>query len=408
MYCAFCLQGYTAPTDSVPNTEPNSITSTADQPDSIRCNSKQQQQHHVSSTNKHHHSNNNSLNNNNNNHSASTNINLNNNNNLNHNNNTTINNNTSKSNHARGTNNTSSSANTMSSKVTSKSSGGASLNHYATTQQHSANHIASHGNSTSANPLSTGPMSMQYETSGGSSALRKSPEGKDNDSFRIEDNKLSRDQQKYQDNNKLLEQQKYRENNAINAGGHPKIGNDISTEIFSASNDNGKINVQVTVLVGEFEFDFCSFVFVFCFFICVFIFCLDCFLLRVLFSHFGCTRWTFIWTSNFKICHILLRCSSKIKRIVEQLLFRLHNQKFVWISLNRASIERIIELQKSKVSSLCTYIYYFMICSVVFHSQWKIPFLIIFFWVSIFFISFLYFQIYSKKNVSANYNFVCF
>lgn len=29
-------------------------------------------------------------------------------------------------------------------------------------------------------------------------------------------------------------------------------GHDISTEIFSASNDNGKINVQVTVLVGEF------------------------------------------------------------------------------------------------------------------------------------------------------------
>lgn len=49
-----------------------------------------------------------------------------------------------------------------------------------------------------------------------------------------------------------------------------KIGNDISTEIFSASNENGKINVQVTVLVGEFLFIL--------FFVCL-LFCM-CFFLK--------------------------------------------------------------------------------------------------------------------------------
>lgn len=80
----------------------------------------------------------------------------------------------------------------------------------------------------------------------GCNVMRKSPEGKDNDSNRLEDDKLSKDtqQQKYNDpNNKLNDQ-------------HQRIGNDISTEIFSASNDNGKINVQVTVLVGEFSYHF--------------------------------------------------------------------------------------------------------------------------------------------------------
>lgn len=40
-------------------------------------------------------------------------------------------------------------------------------------------------------------------------------------------------------------------NNNSTTAGHKKFGNDISTEIFSASNENGKINVQVTVLVGK-------------------------------------------------------------------------------------------------------------------------------------------------------------
>lgn len=86
--------------------------------------------------------------------------------------------------------------------------------------------------------------------------MRKSPEGKDNDSLRYEDNKSTKETiQKYHDvtNAKAIDQQKYRENSNAN---HQKIGNDISTEIFSASNDNGKINVQVTVLVGEFQFQF--------------------------------------------------------------------------------------------------------------------------------------------------------
>lgn len=83
----------------------------------------------------------------------------------------------------------------------------------------------------------SGPMLIPNDTENG--AIRKSPEGKDNDALRHEDNKSARNNTK-----------KYRENN----GNHPKIGNDVSTEIFSTSNDNGKINVQVTVLVGEVSF----------------------------------------------------------------------------------------------------------------------------------------------------------
>lgn len=102
-----------------------------------------------------------------------------------------------------------------------------------------------------AGPATASPPSS-YENGSGV-PMRKSPEGKDNDSFRLEDNKSSAKDShaKYHDpNNKLIDQ-------------HQRIGNDISTEIFSASNDNGKINVQVTVLVGEFSlsyhFSFVSF-----------------------------------------------------------------------------------------------------------------------------------------------------
>lgn len=98
-------------------------------------------------------------------------------------------------------------------------------------------------------------MSLPNETENGT--IRKSPEGKDNDALRHEDNKLTRDAM-----------QKYRENNGN--GNHQKIGNDISTEIYSTSNDNGKINVQVTVLVGEASFSFFffyDFIFLFLFLI---------------------------------------------------------------------------------------------------------------------------------------------
>lgn len=98
------------------------------------------------------------------------------------------------------------------------------------------NHQTSYSSNSS---LLSGPMSLLNDTENG--AIRKSPEGKDNDVLQHEDNKLTRDTTN-----------KYREN----SGNHAKIGNDISTEIFSTSNDNGKINVQVTVLVGEVSFSF--------------------------------------------------------------------------------------------------------------------------------------------------------
>lgn len=92
-------------------------------------------------------------------------------------------------------------------------------------------------------PMTNALTSASYEN--GSSVMRKSPEGKDNDSFRMEDKLGGKDaSHKYHETaNKLIDQ-------------HQRIGNDISTEIFSASNDNGKINVQVTVLVGEFFLSF--------------------------------------------------------------------------------------------------------------------------------------------------------
>lgn len=86
------------------------------------------------------------------------------------------------------------------------------------------------------------PHQNHYE----STLNRRSPDGKDNEAYLLEDKKMA------------------------NNNNPQKIGNDISTEIFSASNENGKINVQVTVLVGEFLFIL--------FFVCL-LFCM-CFFLK--------------------------------------------------------------------------------------------------------------------------------
>lgn len=141
----------------------------------------------------------------------------------------------------------------MSSKATSKS---------ATTAKASGQTAL--GNNGSAYGPTALP-SLQYD--GNNSTMRKSPEGKDNDSLRYEENKPPKDTlQKYHDLSNIVAggngdaittinnatttaNTKYRD---VSNANHQKIGNDISTEIFSASNDNGKINVQVTVLVGEF------------------------------------------------------------------------------------------------------------------------------------------------------------
>lgn len=113
-----------------------------------------------------------------------------------------------------------------------------------------------------------GPGAGLYEN--GSSVMRKSPEGKDNDdAYRGENNvkALSKDsslmqQQQQQSHkyhettNKLNDHHHNHHQQQQPQQPHQRIGNDISTEIFSASNDNGKINVQVTVLVGEFFLSF--------------------------------------------------------------------------------------------------------------------------------------------------------
>lgn len=83
---------------------------------------------------------------------------------------------------------------------------------------------------------------------------RRSPDGKDNEAFSHgEGRKLSAGGSGQSSAGVTLNNN---HNNNNNNNTHlersTKLGNDISTEIFSTSNENGKINVQVTVLVGEF------------------------------------------------------------------------------------------------------------------------------------------------------------
>lgn len=89
---------------------------------------------------------------------------------------------------------------------------------------------------TAQNPLyekSTAyPNHQHYD----SALNRYSPEGKDSESVL------------------LAEKNKNQQLATVNNNNSQKLGNEISTEFFSASNDNGQINVQVTVLVGEFYF----------------------------------------------------------------------------------------------------------------------------------------------------------
>ncbi|XP_055312649.1 protein phosphatase 1 regulatory subunit 16A isoform X2 [Sitodiplosis mosellana] len=211
-------EGYTAPADNVSSTEPNSISSAVDQPDSVNSGNR------LSTSTKHHSHNNN-------NNSTSSNINNsynNNNNNLNRNNKTAL---ISNASYNTVHNSTSSLSSQRSAAKTNNS-------HYDSNVAYSTNTPMA-GLTTTTTTASSSPPSS-YENGSGV-PMRKSPEGKDNDSFRLEDNKPSAKdaQSKYHDpNNKLIDQ-------------HQRIGNDISTEIFSASNDNGKINVQVTVLVDQ-------------------------------------------------------------------------------------------------------------------------------------------------------------
>lgn len=90
----------------------------------------------------------------------------------------------------------------------------------------------------SQNPLyeksSAYPNHQHYD----SALNRCSPEGKDSESVL------------------LAEKDKIQQLATVNNNNSQKLGNEISTEFFSASNDNGQINVQVTVLVGEFYFIF--------------------------------------------------------------------------------------------------------------------------------------------------------
>lgn len=145
--------------------------------------------------------------------------------------------------------------NTMSSKTTSKNN---ASHHYSHLQSTSTTITTSTANTTGAYSNSK----CIYD-----GTVRKSPEGKDNDSYHVEDKRIvSRSVSGVSNNSNYNTNSAGHSLNSISsngnrnsltnstAAGHQKIGNDISTEIFSTSNDNGKINVQVTVLVGEFAF----------------------------------------------------------------------------------------------------------------------------------------------------------
>lgn len=102
--------------------------------------------------------------------------------------------------------------------------------------QATANNNRTGSVTTAQNPLyekSTAyPNNQHYD----SAFNRCSPDGKDSESVMLGD----------KDKSQQLA--------TVNNNNSQKLGNEISTEFFSASNDNGQINVQVTVLVGEFYF----------------------------------------------------------------------------------------------------------------------------------------------------------
>lgn len=80
---------------------------------------------------------------------------------------------------------------------------------------------------------------------------RRSPDGTDNDAYLLAEEQLKPTSAHNGGNNNHINNN----NNTSATASVGKMGNDnISAEIFSTSNDNGKINVQVTVLVGESVF----------------------------------------------------------------------------------------------------------------------------------------------------------
>lgn len=217
------MQGFGA-AESTPSTEPNSLVS-IDQADSVRSKDKlhhphQQPQPQSPSQQPNH------------NHTASTNGNAINN--LNNNINNLSNNNNNNSDNGGGRGSTA--VGTSAALATGAGTG------YSATKYNSTL------NSAYKNQASSHSMPPAVPTNVFDSTLRKSPEGKDNDAL------LSEGEKTVTGGNvpPIINHN----NNSTNAlvAGHKKFGNDISTEIFSTSNDNGKINVQVTVLVGKPSF----------------------------------------------------------------------------------------------------------------------------------------------------------
>lgn len=126
-----------------------------------------------------------------------------------------------------------------------------------------------------------GSGSHHYE----SALNRRSPEGKDFDSL-YADHHMDKARSSHGSNSI---KSGVSGGTTVNNNNSQKMGNDLlSTEIFSALNDNGKINVQVTVLVGEFFF-----------YILIFVLCCRFFFFIHVLLNFFCIMVFMIWVHFF-------------------------------------------------------------------------------------------------------------
>lgn len=88
--------------------------------------------------------------------------------------------------------------------------------------------------STNQNPLYNGSSKVYPQNNYETALNRRSPEGEDSERYAVEKSQTI-----------------MMNNNKGGVGGGGGVGSEVSTGIFQTSNENGKINVQVTVLVGK-------------------------------------------------------------------------------------------------------------------------------------------------------------
>lgn len=110
--------------------------------------------------------------------------------------------------------------------------GGDPPTHLTNNNNNNNNRIGDVTKATNQNPLYNGSSKVYPQNNYDTALNRRSPEGEDSERYAVESS------------------QKIAMNNNLQKGGG--VSSEMSTGIFQASNENGKINVQVTVLVGKF------------------------------------------------------------------------------------------------------------------------------------------------------------